>query len=517
MNPPPNTESNLFTQEDIEPIAEVEESSRPEIPETAFQIDQVQESARNSLDFLAALATPETFRYLFPPVYQSIWSWLLQYVSKNRDFSQLALGLPRGFAKTSLVKLFLLYCILFTRRKFILVMAENTTKAINIISDVMDMLSEPNIRKVFGDWRIGIETDRQDLKKFGFRGRNVIVMAGTVETIRGITLKNVRPDVMVFDDIQSRQMADSGPVSDALEREMYGTAMKSKSPEGCLFIFVGNMYPTKYSILRHLKTNPNWVKFIAGGILADGTSLWEELQPIEQLYREFQNDLLAGHPEIFYAEVLNDENASVNNTIDTSKIPQYPYQDNDIPGGKFLMIDPAGDKATSDAVSIGYFEIHNAYPVLRKVVEGRMSPGDIIREALKMALTHGVSVIAIESNAYQYSLLYWFNFITAQMGIIGIEPVEIYSGSQNKNSRILQMFLQLLKGEVWVHPDCVPATYLQIAQFNPLKRDNVDGILDLLTYASKVIEMYQHQIVSSNVINEQEYSKSEVLEFNSPF
>jgi hypothetical protein len=298
---------------------------------------------------------------------------------------------------------------------------------------------------------------------------------------------------------------------------MYGTAMKSKSPEGCLFIFVGNMYPTKYSILRHLKTNPNWVKFIAGGILADGTSLWEELQPIEQLYREFQNDLLAGHPEIFYAEVLNDENASVNNTIDTSKIPQYPYQDNDIPGGKFLMIDPAGDKATSDAVSIGYFEIHNAYPVLRKVVEGRMSPGDIIREALKMALTHGVSVIAIESNAYQYSLLYWFNFITAQMGIIGIEPVEIYSGSQNKNSRILQMFLQLLKGEVWVHPDCVPATYLQIAQFNPLKRDNVDGILDLLTYASKVIEMYQHQIVSSNVINEQEYSKSEVLEFNSPF
>ena len=483
----------------------------------AFQIDQVTESAKNDLDFLAALATPETFKYLFPPVYKSIWQWLLTYIHKKRDFSQLALGLPRGFAKTSLIKLFLLYCILFTNRRFILVLAENTTKAINIISDVMDMLSEPNIRKVFGDWKVGVETDRQDLKKFGFRGRNIIVMAGTVETIRGITLKNARPDVMIFDDIQSRSVAESQQVSDALEREMMGTAMKAKSPEGCLFVFIGNMYPTKWSILRRLKTNPNWIKFIAGGILADGTSLWEELQPIEQLHREFQNDLLAGHPEIFYAEVLNDENASANTAIDTSKIPSYPYQDNDIPAAKFLIIDPSNDKNHSDAVSIGYFEVHNGYPVLRDLVEGRLSPGDTIREALKLCFTHGASLIAIESNAFQYSLLYWFNFITAQMGIVGIEPVEVYSGSQNKNARILAMFLQLLKGELWIHPDCVPATHLQISQFNPMKRDNTDGLLDLLTYAPKVLELYGHQLVSSGIIMEQEYGQAKVLEFNSAF
>ena len=511
---PPLQESELpvLTSGDLDSPANSSEQ-----PEIAFQIDQVQESARNSLDFLAALATPDTFKYLFPPVYQSIWNWLLQYVHKPRDFSQLALGLPRGFAKTSLVKLFLLYTILFTSKKFILVLAENTTKAINIVSDVMDMLSEPNIKKVFGDWKVGVETDRQDLKKFGFRGRNIIVMAGTVETIRGITLKNVRPDVMIFDDIQSRSVADSQTVSDSLEREMYGTAMKSKSPEGCLFIFVGNMYPTKWSILRHLKTNPNWVKFIAGGILADGTSLWEELQPIEQLHREFQNDLAAGHPEIFYAEVLNDENATANNTIDVTKIPIYPFADHDIPGGKFIIIDPSNDKANSDAVSIGYFEVHNGYPVLRHLLEGRLSPGDTIREALKLCFTHGVSIIAIESNAFQYSLLYWFNFICLQMNVQGIEPVEVYSGAQNKNSRILAMFLQLLKGEIWIHPECVPATHLQITQFNPIKRDNTDGLLDLLTYAPKVLELYGHQIASTNVINEQEYSRSEVLEYNSPF
>lgn len=487
------------------------------VVETSFQVDQVQESARNSLDFLAALATPDVYKYLFPPVYLSVWQWLLTYIHKKRDFSQLALGLPRGFGKTAVVKLFLLYCILFTSRKFIAVMAENQSKAINIVSDVMDMLSEPNIVKVFGDWRVGVETDRQDLKKFGFRGRNIIVLAGTIETIRGINLKNARPDVMIFDDVQSRTMAESQTVSDALEREMYGTAMKAKSPEGCLFIFIGNMYPTKWSILRRIKTNPNWIKFIAGGILADGTSLWEDLQPIEQLHREFNNDLLAGHPEIFYSEVLNDENASANNAIDISKIPAYPFQDSDIPGAKFIVIDPSNDKINSDAVSIGYVEVHNGYPVLRKLVEGRYSPGDTIREALKLCFTYGCSLIAIESNAYQYSLLYWFNFICQQMGVQGIEPVEVYSGSSSKNSRILAMFLQLLKGETWIHPDCVPAAYLQITQFNPMKRDNTDGILDLLTYAPKVIELYGHQLINSNIIESQEYAATELIYDNSPF
>ena len=70
--------------------------------------------------------------------------------------------------------------------------------------------------------------------------------------------------------------------------------MKAKSPEGCMFLFVANMYPTKTSILRKLKSNPTWVKFIAGGILADGTSLWEDLQPIQQLLSEFETIYLWG-------------------------------------------------------------------------------------------------------------------------------------------------------------------------------------------------------------------------------
>jgi hypothetical protein len=291
---------------------------------------------------------------------------------------------------------------------------------------------------------------------------------------------------------------------------MVGTAMKAKSPHGCLFVFIANMYPTKHSLLRKLKHNPTWTKFIAGGILSDGSSLWEDLQPIAQLIKEYENDLSMGRPEVFYAEVLNDENASVNNLVDLSKLPSYSIPEDEIHQGNFIVIDPATDKANSDYVSIMYFEVHQVIPVCKLVVEGRLSPGDTIAESLKIALSKNCRVIAIESNAYQYTLNYWFQYVCAQRGIIGIEAVEVYSGTYSKNSRILTMFKQLLAGEILVHPSQVATVNLQISQFNPLKRDNTDGLLDCLTYAPKVLELYGHLLLANNIIEEQEFSTRRV-------
>lgn len=475
-----------------------------------FTASEVEEMARADLDFLAALAMPTVFRYIFPDTFKQIWTWLLSYIHRSRDFSQLCIGLPRGFAKTTFIKIFLLYVILFTKRTFILVCANNQDKANAIVSDVMDFLNEPNIKSVFGNWELGAESDQMKLKKFGFRGRNIIIAAGTVATVRGLNLKHQRPDVMLFDDIQSRVDAESEVTSRQIETDMIGTAMKAKSPHGCLFIFVGNMYPTKWSILRRLKLNPGWVKFIAGGILANGESLWEELQPIEQLIKEYQNDLSMGRPEIFYSEVLNDENASVNHLVDLSKLPAYDIPSDELHQGNFIIIDPATDKANSDFVSVMYFEIHQYRPVAKKLKEDRLSPLDTIEAALTIALERGCTVIGIESNAYQYSLKFWFEYVCTQRGIAGIHAVELYSGSYSKNSRILTMFKQLLSGEILVHPDCKPAINLQISQFNPLKRDNTDGLLDCLGYAPKMIEMYGDLILSSLTLEMQEFAAIQI-------
>ena len=488
------------------------------IQQAAFNVQEVNELAKADLDFLAALVMPTVFQFCFPPVLKAVWQWLLDQTYKVRSFPQLALGLPRGFAKTTLIKLYIIYCLLFTQKKFILIICATATLAENILSDVVDMLNEPNIKAVFGDWKIGVEKDTQSIKKFGFRGRNITMAAlGAGTSMRGLNIKNERPDVMIFDDIQTRECADSQIQSEALMKWMIGTAMYAKSPFGCTFIFIANMYPTKWSILRQLKTNATWIKFITGGILENGESLWEELHPIKQLLRDFQNNLAMGKPEIFYSEVLNDENASSNNLIDLSLLPALPYQQDDIPpaAGKFIIIDPAGNKSHSDATAIGYFEIHDSRPVLRKLVNERLSPGDTIRKAIQLGLENTCKLIAIESVAYQASLAYWFQFICQQQGLIGFEAVEVYPGGWSKNSRILNMLKSYAAGEIFVDLECRPVVHLQITQFNPLKTDNTDDVLDLLCYAPKVMEEYGAFLITGDIIAAQEFASIPVLEAGS--
>lgn len=494
---------------------------KPELPsheEIHVDAAQAVAAARTHLSFLAGLAIPLVFRFNYPPVFLAVWAWLLEAVVKTRTFSRLVLGFPRGFGKTTFVKLFCLWIVLFTNRKFILVVCETAAKAESILADIADMLDERNIKGIFGDWRVGLQTDRQDLKKFAFRGRAIVIMGvGASTSIRGIVLKNERPDIMIFDDIQSRTCADSLLESEKLESWLYGTAMKAKSPFGCLFLYIGNMYPTKYAIIRKLKYNPTWTKFIVGGILADGTSLWEEVQPISQLLEEFEVDLAAGRPELFYSEVLNDENASVNNLIQISELPQCPVKMGDVHSGNFIVIDPAGSGHKADSTSIGYFEIHDGKPVMMLVKEDRMSPGDTIKETLKIALGRQCRTIVCESTSYQATLLYWFTVICAQYKLEGLAFEEVYSNSLSKVSRILQMFKSLKAGEVFYHPDTAPLVNLQISQFNPLRKDNVDGILDLLVYSTKVIDLYGTEIAARATIEAQEFAALGVIEQNWAF
>ena len=479
-----------------------------ELFEASFSVDEIFEAAKNDPDFLAALATPEIYTYAWPPIFRGVWLWLLETVGKERNFDKLALGLPRGFGKSTVVKLFILYCILFTERRFILIMAATATLAENIMSDVFDMLDEPNIKAVFGDWRLGIEKDTNAMKKFGFRGRNIICAAiGAGGSVRGLNLKNERPDVMVFDDIQSREDADSQEVSEKLYKWMLGTAMKAKSPKGCMTLFIANMYPTPHSILKKLKNNSQWIKFIAGGILADGTSLWEDLQPIAQLLAEYRADSESGHPEIFHSEVLNDEDAAVSNILDLNALPPYPYQPDDIHGGNFVVIDPATDKANADAITLTYFEVIEGKPVAREIVEGRFSPADTIKESLKLCSKWACYNVFIEANSYQYTLKFWSEEVCKQLGIEGITFTDIYSGKLSKNSRILTMLKAYAAGEIIVHPSCTSQVHAQIRSFNPLKTNNVDGVLDCLTYAGRVVDEFGALLAVNTIQGKQEFDE----------
>ena len=162
------------------------------------------ELTRQDLNFLGMLAAPEEFTYNFPLFYITLFGMLTAFKAKIERY---AIGIPRGFAKTTFIKLLCLWYILFSHKQFILIVGASEDLAVNTLSDICDLLAGPNIRKLFGNYRANIEVDTQALKVFHFRGRDIILRAiGAGTAVRGINRKNKRPDVIIMDDIQKRQL-----------------------------------------------------------------------------------------------------------------------------------------------------------------------------------------------------------------------------------------------------------------------------------------------------------------------
>lgn len=340
--------------------------------------------------------------------------------------------------------------------------------------------------------------ETQSLKVFHFRGRDIILRAiGAGTAVRGINRKNARPDVIIMDDVQKREDAENAELSDQLLKWILGTLMKARSNSGCTYIYVGNMYP-KNCILEKLKNNTQWTSLIVGGLLADGTSLWEELRPAEDLLAEYQSDTEMGHPEIFVSEILNSTELVGMSGIDPHKFPLLPsYYDVADAEGSFILIDPSSGKKQGDDCTISHFSVCDSKPIFDALTFGTFSPLETIQQAIAIGLARNTRLICVEDVAYQSTLLFWFDKYCEDEGISGFEFVPVSPKGRNKNGRIKRGLLQVLAEEIYLHPDVRSLVIAQTVDWNPLKVNNKDDIIDPIGYVEEVMRDYPELIVKN--------------------
>lgn len=474
-----------------------------EFTTAGFDRDAVLKLLRIDINFFASIFIPEVFKLQFPQIHKEIWELLREFSQKPRTFFKIALGLPRGHAKTTLIKLFICYCICFTQRKFVLITCSKSDMAENILADVMEMLKSTNVVQIFGSWEISLTSaaggkDTVNVKKFVFAGRSIVLAAlGAGSSLRGLNIRNERPDVIICDDIQSAEDKDSKDVADKLLSWMLGTLFKSKSPTGCLYVYIGNMFSGPNCILAKLKKSKEWISFIVGALLANGSSIWPELHSPEDLIAELHHDMGMGKAGIFFAEVQNDPDAGITSSFDVNQVPECEFTDGDLITGGCIIIDLSGDKVKSDDASIGYFATIEGKQVMKDVVVGKWSPLQMIEAAMKMGYKWNCPYIFVESTAYQSSFLYWFNWICEQNNISGFQLFEIYPKGKKKVVRILKFFSQLLSGDILLAPEVRTQVLYQASQYKPQMRDNVDDILDLGGYLDIVLSDYAPMLATA--------------------
>lgn len=472
--------------------------------EGTFSLEQVKQLALQEVSFFGGLCLPDTFTLAFPEYYRILWQELMHSLGQPRNFDKYALGFPRGHAKTSFAKLLIAAIVFFTKNNFVLITCANQDLAKNIIKDVIDILDTPQVRQTFGNWREDVSIDRAELKMFTLCGRKVVLAAAGVGTsIRGFNLGNARPDVMIFDDAQTRECAASVAESKNYQRWFFGTALKARSPKRCTYLYIGNMYrdvPLDDSgklftcVLRNLQQSPDWKSFIVGALLVDGSALWEELHPREQLLADYLHDSRMGQGEVFAAEIMNDPTYRPNVGLDHSRVRFVPAT-TDLHQGNYIIVDPAGKTLGSDDTSIGYYEVYDGVPVVRKLQASVMSSIQTAWAAVKLALATSCNLIVIEDTAYQASLLEWTMYVMQQAGISGIQVQPINSAGRSKNARIAESVREINAGNIAFDEVAFTQWYSQLAVFDATRKDNRDDILDNVAYAPTVLAKYRHLLV----------------------
>jgi hypothetical protein len=462
--------------------------------ESALSRDEASLACRDDLNFLAQVCLPELYEFPFPAIHRAVWQLLTTGSLQTHGKDRLALGIPRGFAKTILLKLYVVWLILFSDRRFILICCNTQALAENFLSDVYDILTSPNIIALFGDCRVFMEQDTLGQKKMTWRGRGIVLAAvGATSSVRGLNIKFVRPDIIICDDMQSREQAESPTVADQVLTWFLGTLLKLSSPKRCQYIFVGNMYPFDGSILKKLKHDPTWKSFITAAILEDGESIWPELKSKEALLEELESDTALGHPEIFFSEVMNDEEAGSRSGLDITLLQEVnedslpPFYESGC-----VIIDPSLGKKKSDDIVISAILIYEGIPVVAETLIDKWNPQEMNRAAIRLALKYGLPVVFIEGVAYQATASFWFNKELEFLGITeGLQAIPIYPKG-SKTGRILQAFQDSMKGKIKFYADPKRRFSNQALMFNPAKTNNKDDILDVVAYIWPAIAEFQY-------------------------
>lgn len=482
----PNTTANIM-----------DERLRPEIPVISVSLSDAYERGRTDINFFAALCIPEVFIYALPPFYIAAWSLLVDASPERIDsLFRFALGLPRGHAKTTFIKVLIVWVIVYDYAKFILIICSNSGLAENVLADIDDILSSDNITSVYGAWESTKAIDSSDTKKASYHGRAVTLVArGWSAGVRGLNLKHQRPDFIFCDDVQTKENDSSISDSAKLLGELVGSIFHAVAHRGRrTIVYVGNLY-SETCILQRFRENPHWTSLVTGAILEDGQPLWPELVSLKELKESYEHDEALGLAHIWFAEIMNDPQ-SLTKSIFPHPLPSSEPEEIVEDDGAYITIDPAGFRLESDDnVIVGHKKFDNKGYIVESSI-GIKDPMEIIKEAISMALRINASLIAIESVAYQQTLCFWMNYFLAKLNIKHITVVEVSPHGRSKESRIRQLISEIYAGNYYItDPATRRAFTWQASMYKIGKKKNKDDVLDACAYGLDVRNGYWHLIV----------------------
>jgi hypothetical protein len=228
----------------------------------------------------------------------------------------------------------------------------------------------------------------------------------------------------------------------------------------------------------------------------------------------FDHDAQLGQADLWFAEMMNDPVAR-SDALLNGELPITRYDGVIEPEAAFITIDPAGFRnGADDNVITGHQVLNNKWHIA-EMEGGKMDPGTVIKDTIRMAIRIQANLIGVEDVAYQQTLKYWFDRHFADEKITGIQVINLKVGTQAKERRIRAFVKEMYAGEYSFLRDSDRMKFTwQAAQYRPGKKNNRDDWLDSPALGLKIRNEHRSLL---GLRKESAWKSPGVIENNTPF
>lgn len=241
----------------------------------------------------------KNFKYGVPQVHKEIIYEVLRDEPGWKVFDrQIVVAAPRGIAKTTLLtKGFVLYCVAFGLKKYIVIASKTARSAQKSLRWVKSMLGSSNFISIFGDLRPKVTSKKLGIDQIEGKYTNEIIILNngvTVEAIgMGQQLRSAaegeevnRVDLFISDDCETDENTATESSRENNETWLFETVFPSLDIDTGTLFFINTLTHTE-SILAKLLSSKGWRKrfYQITTVDDDGVerSIWPEKFPLSTI------------------------------------------------------------------------------------------------------------------------------------------------------------------------------------------------------------------------------------------
>lgn len=236
-----------------------------------------------------------------------------------------AIAAPRGHAKTTaLSHTYTLAAVLFRERKYVLIVSDTIAQAVQFLGDIKrELLENEQLKQLFKIKEFIKETEDDVICACEDGHLFRISAKGSEQKVRGLKWNNLRPDLIVCDDLENDEIVMNKDRRLKFKRWFYGALLPCRSYNG-IVRYVGTILHNdslleslmpkrmeKYTVVEDLKTwskrpKPAWKAVKYRAHTPDFSKLlWGERYDKEFFISKRQEYVEQGLPDVYSQEYLN--------------------------------------------------------------------------------------------------------------------------------------------------------------------------------------------------------------------